>query len=258
MKALVTGAAKRLGRSMAIYLARRGFDIAIHYHSSEKEAESLYYEIKDMGRKCSLLKANFLDEVQVRGLVKRAINMLGGPINCLINNASIFEYDTIKCATREGWDRHMESNLRAPFVLSQEFAIQAPKVFFDRKKEAKSQALIINVVDQRVRNLTTDFTSYSLAKMGLWTLTEISAMSLAPDVRVNAIGPGPTIKNKMQTGKHFEKQRTSTILKRGSDPEDVSLALGYFLDSPAVTGQLLCVDGGQHLSSHTSDAARNE
>ena len=253
MRALITGAAKRLGRSMAIYLALRGFDLALHYHSSDEDAEDLYSEIKEMGRKCVLLKANLLNEIEVKELVPKANEILGGSLNCLINNASIFEYDTMQSGTRESWDRHMESNLRAPFVLSQQFANQSPDILYNVKNEPTSQALIVNIVDQRVRNLTEDFTSYSIAKMGLWALTQISARGLAPAVRVNAIGPGPTIRNIRQSQEHFENQRAKTILKRGSDPEDICLALGYFVDSPAVTGQLICVDGGQHLSSQTPE-----
>ena len=171
----------------------------------------------------------------------------------LVNNASIFEHDTIETATRLSWDRHMESNLRAPFVLTQEFAKQAPKAKLDNMGEPIAQALVVNMLDQRVRKLTPDFMSYTLAKMGLWALTQTAARALTPDIRVNAIGPGPTIQGARQSSQHFTKQRAATVLGRGSNPGDITAALGYFINAPAVTGQLLCVDGGQHLAWQTPD-----
>ena len=178
---------------------------------------------------------------------------LGGPITCLINNASIFEYDTLETATRTSWDRHIESNLRAPFVLSQAFAAQLPKVQMDANNEPLAQGLIVNMIDQRVRKLTPEFASYTIAKMGLWALTQTAAQALAPHVRVNAIGPGPTLQGARQTLEHFQKQRENTVLTRGANPSDITAALGYFIDAPAITGQLLCVDGGQHLVWQTPD-----
>ena len=183
----------------------------------------------------------------------RAARALNGPLTLLVNNASIFEYDTVKTATRENWDRHLESNLRAPFVLTQGFAAQAPATGVDQNDEPIATSMIINLVDQRVKKLTPDFSTYSIAKMGLWALTTISAQGLAPQIRVNAIGPGPTLQGGRQSDQHFSKQRSNTILERGANVEDVTAALGYFMDAPAVTGQLLCVDGGQHLAWQTPD-----
>ena len=184
----------------------------------------------------------------------KAVTALGGPLTVLVNSASIFEYDSIASATRESWDRHLESNLRAPFVLTQAFAAQAPKASVGGQwNEPTAQALIVNMVDQRVRNLTPHFMTYTIAKMGLWALTQTAAMALAPNVRVNAIGPGPTVQGVRQSDSHFQGQRRATILKRGADPSDVTHALGYFMDAPSVTGQLICTDGGQHLSWETPD-----
>ena len=253
MRALVTGGAKRIGREMAIYLAQRGYDVAIHYNKSKAEAEILTSEITAMGQRASALQADLLDENQVIGLVSKANNTLGGPLTILINNASIFEFDTVKTATRKSWDRHIESNLRAPFVMTQEFAQQAPDVQVDPNGELVARSLIVNLLDQRVRKLTPEFSTYSIAKMGLWALTTISAQGLAPKIRVNAIGPGPTLQGSRQSDDHFRLQRSNTILQRGADASDINAALGYFMDSNAVTGQLLCVDGGQHLCWQTPD-----
>lgn len=171
----------------------------------------------------------------------------------MINNASIFEYDNIWTANRESWDRHIESNLRSPFVLTQSFANQVPAAKVDENGEPLAQGLIINLIDQRVKKLTPEFTSYTIAKMGLWALTQTSAQALAPNIRVNAIGPGPTLKGARQSEEHFEKQRKNTVLGRGSDPSEINTAVGYLLDAKSVTGQLICVDGGQHLAWQTPD-----
>ena len=253
MRALVTGGAQRLGRAMALYLADRGFDVVIHYNSSEQAANDLVSSIMSKGRKASSLAADILDEGQVTAIIERAQNALGGPLSVLVNNASIFEYDNLRDASRTSWDRHIESNLRAPFVLTQAFAEQARKNIKDDCNEALASSLIVNMIDQRVRKLTPEFSSYTIAKMGLWALTQISAQSLAPDIRVNAIGPGPTLQGYRQSDDHFKKQRRSTVLERGANPSDITAALGYFLDADAVTGQLICVDGGQHLCWQTPD-----
>lgn len=253
MRALVTGAGKRLGREMALYLARRGFDVAVHYASSRKEAEAVVKEVEAMGRRACALRADLLIESQVEKLIPMAVQGLGGPLTVLVNNASIFEYDTVQTATRKSWDRHMESNLRAPFVLTQAFAAQAPVVAKDEAGEPEATGLIINMIDQRVHKLTPEFMSYTLAKMGLWALTRTSAQALAPQIRVNAIGPGPTLQGGRQSDSHFARQRAATVLQRGANPADITAALGFFLDSPGVTGQMIAVDGGQHLGWQTPD-----
>ncbi|MDT8326040.1 MAG: SDR family oxidoreductase [Roseovarius sp.] len=252
-RALVTGAGKRLGRAMALELARRGHDVAVHYASSAEAAEEVAETIRALGRKAVTLQADLLDEAQVTPLVARAAEALGGPITTLINNASIFEYDTIESATRAGWDRHMESNLRAPFVLTQAMAEGIPDPVMDARGEPLAQGLVINMIDQRVRKLTPEFMTYTIAKMGLWALTQTAAQALAPRVRVNAIGPGPTLQGHRQSDRHFQNQRQATIMARGANADDITSALVYFLSAPAVTGQLLCVDGGQHLGWQTPD-----
>lgn len=252
-KALITGAGHRLGAAMARELAGRGWDVALHYASSREGAEAVAEECRALGVKAVTLQADLLDEAATQALLPAAAEALGGTLTLLINNASIFEYDTIGTATRRGWDRHMESNLRAPFVLTQAFAAQAPDVAQDARGEPVATGLVINMIDQRVLKPTPEFMTYTLAKMGLWALTRTSAQALAPAIRVNAIGPGPTLKGARQTEQHFARQRANTVLGRGSDPEDITAALAYLLDAKAVTGQLICVDGGQHLGWRTPD-----
>ncbi|MFC6688840.1 SDR family oxidoreductase [Jhaorihella thermophila] len=252
-RCLVTGAGARLGRAMAEYLAGRGFDVAVHYATSAKGAEETVRSIRNIGQHAVALQADLLDEKQTQALLPAAAEALGGPITCLVNNASVFEYDNIQTATRESWDRHMESNLRAPFVLTQAMAAQGLAPESDEFSEPLASGLVVNMIDQRVRKLTPEFMSYTIAKMGLWALTRTAAQALAPAIRVNAIGPGPTLRGHRQSEAHFAAQRSGTITGRGAHPSDVTAALGYFLDAPAVTGQLLCVDGGQHLAWATPD-----
>ena len=252
-RALVTGAGIRLGRAMALYLAKRGMDVAVHHATSGQSAAETVAEIQSFGRQAVALQADLLDEAQVEKLLPRAAEALGGPITCLVNNASIFEYDNIRTASRQSWDRHMDSNLRAPFVLTQAMAQQGLEPELDSNGEPVATGLIVNMVDMRVRKLTPEFMSYTIAKMGLWALTRTAAQALTPAIRVNAIGPGPTLQGHRQSALHFKTQRENTILERGANPVDITAALGYFLDAHAVTGQLLCVDGGQHLGWQTPD-----
>jgi len=252
-RALVTGGAKRLGRAMALYLAERGHDVAVHYNGSSDAAQEVVALVTAMGRRAVALRADLLTEADTQSLVPRAVEGLGGPLNVLVNNASIFEYDTLASATRDTWDRHLESNLRAPFVLTQAFAAQAPTAPMDGQGEPLAQSLVVNMIDQRVHKLTPEFMTYTLAKMGLWAFTRTAAQALAPDIRVNGIGPGPTMQGARQTEDHFRRQRAATVMGRGASPADICGALGYFLDSPAITGQMLAVDGGQHLGWKTPD-----
>ncbi len=252
MTALVTGAGKRLGRAMALYLAGRGHDVAVHYASSAGEAEAVAGEIRQLGRKAVTLQADLLVEAETAALIPAAMAALG-PLTVLVNNASIFEHDRIDTATRASWDRHIESNLRAPYVLTQAFARQCPAAVPDALGEPLAQGLIINMIDQRILKLTPEFSSYTIAKMGLWALTRTAAQGLAPHIRVNAIGPGPTLRGARQSEVHFARQRAATLLGRGANLADITAALGFFLDSPAVTGQFLAVDGGQHLAWQTPD-----
>jgi len=237
---------------MALYLAARGCDVAVHFNTTDPAP--VLAAIRAMGRRAVGLRADLLDEAAVQRLLPAAAEALDGPLDVLVNNASLFERDTWETATRHGWDRHMDSNLRAPFVLIQALAAQAPRAAMDENGEPLAQALAVNMIDQRVRRLTPDFTSYTIAKMGLWALTRTAAQGLAPHVRVNAIGPGPTLKGTRQSDEQFTRQRAATILQRGASAGDITAALGYFMDAPAVTGQLMCIDGGQHLAWETPDA----
>ncbi|HEY4124835.1 MAG TPA: SDR family oxidoreductase [Rhizomicrobium sp.] len=246
--ALVTGAAKRLGRAIALDLARHGWNVAIHYNSSEKEARATEADAKSAGNKVALLKANLSREEETAALVGLAAKELG-PLTALINSASIFENDEWYSADRASWDKHMETNLRAPFVLSQEFARQVPR---------DEGGAIVNIVDQRVLKPTPQFISYSLSKAGLYWLNTTLAQALAPRVRVNAIGPGPTMKNERQTPADFDKQREATPLGHGAEPTDICAGVRYLLEASAVTGQMIAVDGGQHLIWQTPDVRGKE
>jgi NAD(P)-dependent dehydrogenase (short-subunit alcohol dehydrogenase family) len=209
-------------------------------------------EIRSKGRRAELFCADLLQEDQAQALVPDVVDRMGA-LSVLVNNASVFEYDRIDTATRVGWDRHMESNLRAPYVLTQAFARNCPPAVPDAAGEPVAQGLVINMVDQRVLKPTPEFSTYTLAKMALWALTRTAAQGLAPHVRVNAIAPGPTLRGARQSEEHFRRQRRATVLQRGADPADIIAALDYFLTAKAVTGQILCVDGGQHLGWKTPD-----
>lgn len=252
MTALVTGAGRRLGRAMALYLAGRGHDVAVHYASSAAEAEAVVAEIRALGRRAEAFQADLLDEEATESLLPRAAAALG-PITVLVNNASIFEYDRIETATKQSWDRHIGSNLRAPYLLLQAFARQCPKAALDAAGEPEAAGLVVNMLDQRIWKPTPEFSTYTIAKMGLWALTQTAAQGLAPHIRVNAIGPGPTLRGARQSEAHFARQRSATILGRGANERDIVAALGFLLDSPAVTGQMIAVDGGQHLGWKTPD-----
>ncbi len=235
--ALVTGAARRIGREIAVALAARGWAVSVHYNSSTEEARAAVEEITSKGGRAASFQADLAGEDEVQGLVPRVAAELG-PLGCLINNASVFEDDTPRSATRQSWDRHMEINLRAPFVLSQGFAAQlAPG----------AAGNIINILDQRVWNLTPRFTSYTLSKSALWSLTQIMAMNLAPAIRVNAIGPGPTLPSIHQSEKDFVRQWQSMPLKRAVALGEISAAVLFILDAPSMTGQMIALDAGQHL-----------
>jgi NAD(P)-dependent dehydrogenase (short-subunit alcohol dehydrogenase family) len=256
--ALVTGASTRLGRAMALDLGRRGVHVAVHYASSADLADRTARDIRDAGGQATTVQADLLIADNMETLVDRAAEALGRPLDVLVNNASIFDYDRIDTATQESWDRHIGSNLRAPFFLTQAFAEQAPKAVRDDAGEPLARAVVVNMVDQRVRKLTPEFMTYTLSKMGLWAFTQTAAQALAPNIRVNAIGPGPTMIGARQTPEHFANQRAATILERGASAQDIVAALNYLLDAPAVTGQLICVDGGQHHGWKTPDIVGRE
>lgn len=235
--ALVTGAGRRIGRAIALGLARDGWAVAAHYRAAGAEAESLVAEIEADGGRAVALQADLAEEAEVATLLPRAVEALG-PLGCLVNNASTFELDKAESVTRESWDFHMEPNLRAPFVLSQAFARALPE---------DQGGVIVNLIDQRVWNLTPFFVSYTLSKAGLWTLTQSLALALAPRIRVNAIGPGPCLPSPRQSQAQFERQCAAMPLGRGTTPEEVAAAVRFLIEAKAVTGQMIALDGGQHL-----------
>lgn len=235
--ALVTGGARRLGRAMALALADAGFAVAVHAHSSRAEAESVCADIQHMGRDAVVLIANLARESEVQTLLPKAEAELGS-IGVLVNNASVFERDEWHDGTRTSWDRHLEPNLRAPFVLMQDFA---------RRLHGGEEGVVVNMLDQRVWSLTPHFVSYSVSKAGLWALTQSMALALAPRIRVNAIGPGPALPNARQTPEQYARHAASVPLNRGTSPEEVARALIAILALPAMTGQMIALDGGQHL-----------
>ena len=234
---LVTGGARRLGRAIALKLAADGWDVAIHYHQSRDEAAKTGAEIEALGRRVVLLQADLGKEAEVTPLIAAAQAALG-PVTCLVNNASVFEMDKVDTVTRDSWDRHIETNLRAPFVLAQALAAALPEGL---------QGNIINMLDQRVWKLTPYFMSYTVAKMGLWTLTRTLALALAPKIRVNAIGPGPTLPSPRQSAEQFAAQSSAMPLGHGATPDEIAEAALYILRSPSMTGQMIALDGGEHL-----------
>lgn len=235
--ALVTGGAKRLGRAMALALAGAGFDIALHHGHSRAEAEATAAEIHALGRRATILSADLSREAETTRLLPAATGALG-PIGVLVNNASTFERDEWHDATRESWDHHLEPNLRAPFVLAQAFAKALPEM---------AEGVVVNMLDERVWSLTPHFTSYTLSKAGLWALTQSLALALAPRIRVAGIGPGPALPSPRQSEEQFRAQCESTPLHRGTSPQEVARALLAILSLPSFTGQMLALDGGQHL-----------
>jgi NAD(P)-dependent dehydrogenase (short-subunit alcohol dehydrogenase family) len=252
--ALVTGAAKRIGRAMALDLAAQGWAVAIHYNSSAAEAESAVAEALAAGAPAAAaVGADLLDRDAVDGLIAAAAAALGRPLTLLVNNASIFEYDTLRTADRASWDRHVDSNLWAPFRLTQHFAEQAPPEGRCAGGEPVASACVVNMIDQRVWKPTPEFMTYTLAKMGLWAFTRTAAQALAPRIRVNAIGPGPTLQGARQSPQHFAAQRAAVPLQRGAGTADMVAALRFILSAESLTGQMIALDGGQHLAWRTPD-----
>jgi NAD(P)-dependent dehydrogenase (short-subunit alcohol dehydrogenase family) len=241
--ALVTGAAKRLGRAIALDLAAAGWNVVIHYNGSEEDADSAAQAARAFGADAATVKCDLSKEAETATLVDRAVREIG-PLTALINSASLFENDDWQSATRQSWDDHMEVNLRAPLLLSQLFASQLPE---------NTKGNIVNIIDQRVLKPTPQFLSYSVSKAGLYWLTTTLAQGMGPRIRVNAVGPGPTLKNPRQSDEDFDRQRDATILKHGANPADICGAVRYLLEAEAVTGQMIAVDGGQHLIWQTPD-----
>ncbi len=236
LAALVTGGAQRLGRAIALALAGAGYPVAVHCHRSRDAAEATAADIRAAGGRAAVVTADLCQEAEVAGLVAAAGAL--GPVGVLVNNASAFERDEWDTADRASWDAHLEPNLRAPFVLAQAFARALPP---------GAEGVVVNMLDQRVWSLTPHFVSYSVSKAGLWALTQSLALALAPRIRVNAIGPGPALPSPRQTAEQFARQCASTPLGRGTDPAEVGRAVLAILALPSMTGQMIALDGGQHL-----------
>ncbi|MET3666867.1 SDR family oxidoreductase [Caulobacter sp. 1776] len=240
--ALVTGAGRRIGRVLALEAARAGYDVAVHHRASAAEAEETAQAVRALGRRAVLVRGDLSIEDEVRGLIGQVGEL--GPVTLLVNSASAFEDDRVGGLSRERWDLHLETNLRAPIVLAETFAAALPQ---DRP------GLVVNIVDQRVLRPNPQFFSYSLAKAGLWWATQTLAQALAPRIRVNAIGPGPTLPSAHQAPGEFEAEAAGVLLQRHVSPDDIAAALRYLIDATSVTGQMIAVDGGQHLGWRTPD-----
>ncbi|MBM3631017.1 MAG: SDR family oxidoreductase [Alphaproteobacteria bacterium] len=241
-KVIITGGATRIGAAIAKKLSGPNKEILIHYNKSSLKAQKLKKELEKKGTKVYLVKGDLSKETDINKIVKFAKLKLKY-FNCLINNASLFENDNLENFTINSWKKHLTTNLRAPALLTKKFA---------QNIRGKNNN-IINIIDQRVFKLTPFFFSYTISKTGLYTLTKTSAMSLAPNVRVNGIAPGPTIKNKRQSNRHFKKQYLATPLKKQVDVEEICNAVDFFIKNKSITGQVLAIDSGQHLNWQTPD-----
>jgi NAD(P)-dependent dehydrogenase (short-subunit alcohol dehydrogenase family) len=241
--ALITGGARRIGKAIALSVGEAGFDVAVHHRAGADEAQDLVQSLHAMGRKAMAFSADLAIEAEVQALLPTVTAALG-PVTLLINNASLFEDDRIETQTRASWDTHMEINLRAPMVLAQAMAASLP---------ADREGLILNLLDQRVLKLNPQFFSYTLSKAALWQATKTLAQALAPRIRVNGIGPGPTLPSIHQAAGEFEAEAANTLLQRRADPSQIAQAVRYLIDARSVTGQMIAIDGGQHLAWRTPD-----
>jgi NAD(P)-dependent dehydrogenase (short-subunit alcohol dehydrogenase family) len=236
--ALITGGARRIGRALVCAAADAGYDVAIHVRAVDDEAEAAAAEVRAKGRKAAILACDLRKESTTVALVGEAETELGA-VTLLVNCASVFEEDAFADMNRASWDAHMETNLRAPLVLAQVFARRLPP---------ERQGLIVNILDQRVLAPGPDFFSYSLSKAALWDATRMLAQALKPRIRVNGIGPGPTLPSVHQDQAAFDAEVASTLLGHAVAPAEIAQALRYLIDAPSVTGQMIAVDAGQHLS----------
>lgn len=241
--ALVTGGAKRIGRALCLAVAKIGFDVAIHHRGSGTEAESLITEIETLGRRAEAFQADLSREDDIQALIP-AIAERMGPVTLLINNASLFHDDRVGSLSRASWDAHMQTNLRAPLVLAEGLAAQLP---------LGQDGQIINLLDQRVLKPNPQFFTYSLTKAALWHATKTLAQALAPHIRVNGVGPGPTLASIHQDDETFAAEAANTLLQKPADPGQIAAAVLYLIDAASVTGQMIAVDGGQHLAWRTAD-----
>ncbi|MCR9120913.1 MAG: SDR family oxidoreductase [Phyllobacteriaceae bacterium] len=245
----VTGGALRIGRAIVSDLAANGFDVAIHASSSMAEAQSLAESLSALSGRAVALEADLTDAAQARALIGRAAEALGRPIDILVNNASVFLDDAVSAIDDGVWDTHFDLHVRAPVLLAGALAEALPG---DR------HGLIVNMIDQRVWKPTPRFFSYTLSKSALWTATQTMAQALAPRIRVNAIGPGPTLKNPRQSDKDFAMQTDAVPLGHGPDLAEFGATIRYLWQARSVTGQMIALDGGQHLAWQTPDATAGE
>jgi NAD(P)-dependent dehydrogenase (short-subunit alcohol dehydrogenase family) len=243
---LITGAAQRIGRILALAFAAKGWRVGVHCHRSTQEAHRLAAEIADNGGAAVVLPADLADAAQVETLLPACTAALAPP-TCLVNNASTFVYDTVASLDPKVWDTQLAVNVKAPVFLARAFAAALP---------AGETGNVINIVDQRVWKPTPNFFSYAASKMALWGVTRTLAQALAPRIRVNAIGPGPVLKSAHQTDEEFRRQCEATILGRGTTPDEIAQAIEFILNAPAMTGQMIALDGGQHLAWDTPDVRR--
>jgi len=246
-KIIITGGATRIGASIAKKLSGNKVEIVIHFNKSRTKAIALKKELEKNGTKIHLVKGNLNKEEDIKKIIKSSKKYLKY-FDCLINNASMFENDKLENFSSESWDKHLNINLKAPALLTREFA----------KNVKGKNNNVINIIDQRVFKLTPFFFSYTLSKTGLYTLTKTSAMSLAPKIRVNGIAPGPTIKNKRQSKIHFKKQFLATPLKQQVNVNEISNAVDFFIKTSSITGQVISIDSGQSLNWQTPDIMRGK
>jgi len=245
---LITGAGRRIGRELALDFARHGWRVGIHYRNSETAARQLVADIAELGTEAAAFGADLADTAAAKNLVPECHARLG-PVTCLVNNASEFLFDSASTMTDESWAAHLDVNLKAPVFLAQALAAALPE---------NANGNVINIIDQRVWNLSPEFFSYTVSKAGLWSATTMLAQALAPRVRVNAIGPGPVLQSIHQTTADFEAEQSATLLGRGTTPSEIADAIRFILDAPSLTGQMMALDGGQHLSwAHAKSLASN-
>ena len=246
-KIIITGAATRIGAAIAEKLSGHNVEIAIHFNKSKSKAEILKKKLQRLGTKVHLVRADLSKEKDIYKLVKTLKSKMRY-FDCLVNNASLFENDKLENFNSKSWEKHITTNLKAPALLSKEFS----------KNTKGKKNNIINIIDQRIFKLTPYFFSYTISKTGLYTLTKTSAMSLAPNIRVNGIAPGPTIKNKRQSDTHFKKQYFATPLKKQVNVNEICNAVDFFIKNASITGQVLAIDSGQSLNWQTPDVLGKE
>ncbi len=246
-KIIITGGATRIGAAIAKKLSGQNIEITIHFNKSKSKAEDLKKKLQRLGTKVHLVSADLSKESDIHKIIKFSKSKMKF-FDCLINNASLFENDKLENFSSKSWEKHISTNLKAPALLSKEFS----------KNVRGKNNNIINIIDQRIFKLTPYFFSYTLSKTGLYTLTKTSAMSLSPNIRVNGIAPGPTIKNKRQSEKHFKSQYLATPLKQQVDVNEVCNAVDFFIKNSSITGQVLAIDSGQSLNWQTPDIIRGK